>query len=79
MAQDAEKWDVNNPPGEYKTITINTTEGTWMNLDVSPDGNTIVFDMLGDIFTIPSTGGKAEGAALGIGLGSSTQMESRWQ
>lgn len=53
------KWDVNNPPGPYKDVSFTTTEGTWMNLDVSPDGKTIAFDMLGDIYTIPMTGGTA--------------------
>jgi Tol biopolymer transport system component len=55
------KWDVNNPhkDWQYNTFKLNTTEGTWMNLDVSPDGKTIVFDMLGDIYTMPITGGKA--------------------
>ncbi len=58
--KDDKKWDVNNPPGTYKQVEINTSEGTWMNLDVSPDGKEIVFDMLGDIFTIPVTGGEAK-------------------
>src|SRR5690606_30642826 len=35
------------------------TSGTWMSLDVSPDGETIVFDLLGDIYTMPIAGGKA--------------------
>ncbi|MDB4925407.1 amidohydrolase family protein [Mucilaginibacter sp.] len=55
----AQKWNVDNPPGQAKKVTINTNEGTWMNLDVSPDGKSIVFDLLGDIYTIPVTGGKA--------------------
>ena len=46
-------------PGPSKKVTITTDEGTWMNLDVSPDGKTIVFDLLGDIYTIPVKGGKA--------------------
>jgi Tol biopolymer transport system component/ribosomal protein L9 len=41
-----------------RKIPIKTTEGTWMSLDVSPDGKTIAFDFLGDIFTMPITGGK---------------------
>ena len=35
------------------------TKGTWMSLDVSPDGQTIVFDLLGDLYTMPIAGGKA--------------------
>jgi len=41
-----------------RKIPIKTTEGTWMSLDVSPDGKTIAFDFLGDIFTMPIGGGK---------------------
>jgi imidazolonepropionase-like amidohydrolase/Tol biopolymer transport system component len=55
----AQKWNVESPPGPSKKITITTDEGTWMNLDVSHDGKTIVFDLLGDIYSIPVTGGKA--------------------
>ena len=55
------KWDINNPHKDWKynSFKLNTTEGTWMNLDVSPDGKTIVFDLLGDIYKMPITGGKA--------------------
>jgi Tol biopolymer transport system component len=42
-----------------RRVPIKTNEGTWMSLDVSPDGKTIAFDFLGDIFTLPITGGKA--------------------
>lgn len=57
----ATKWDVNNPHKDWKynTFKLNTNEGTWMNLDVSPDGKTIVFDLLGDIYKMPISGGKA--------------------
>ncbi|QKX06233.1 amidohydrolase family protein [Aquimarina sp. TRL1] len=63
-----DKWDVAHP-GEafnYQTHSFSTDEGTWMNLDVSPDGKTIVFDMLGDIYTIPVSGGKATPLRTGI-------------
>lgn len=62
------KWDVAKP-GEsfnYKTHNFSTSEGTWMNLDVSPDGKTIVFDMLGDIYSMPISGGKAKVLRSGI-------------
>lgn len=42
-----------------RTIEFNTSEGTWLSLDVSPDGSTILFDMMGDIYSIPMSGGKA--------------------
>lgn len=61
-----EKWDVSNPPGDKSDIRINTTTGTWMSLDVSPDGKTIAFDMLGDIYTLPIGGGKATAIARGM-------------
>ncbi len=41
-------------------VEFTTDEGTWLSLDVSPDGQTIVFDLLGDIYTLPITGGEAK-------------------
>jgi hypothetical protein len=39
----SKKWNVNTPHKDWKynTFNLNTTEGTWMNLDISPDGKTI--------------------------------------
>ena len=42
-----------------RTHTFTTTKGTWMSVDVSPDGSTLVFDLLGDLYTLPVAGGKA--------------------
>lgn len=53
-------WDVNNPPGEKYFAEINVNQGTWMNVDVSPNGKTILFDLLGDLYTIPIDGGTAK-------------------
>ena len=47
-------------PEVIKTLRFETDEGTWMNLDVSPDGDTIVFDLLGDLYRLPMDGGSAE-------------------
>jgi Tol biopolymer transport system component/imidazolonepropionase-like amidohydrolase len=61
ISQEKPKWDVSNPSGgvPYKDVEFTTSEGTWMCLDVSPDGKTIVFDLLGDIYLMPITGGTA--------------------
>ncbi|MFD2164082.1 amidohydrolase family protein [Paradesertivirga mongoliensis] len=53
------RWNIEKPTGPTKNISFSTDEGTWMNLDVSPDGKDIVFDLLGDIYKMPITGGKA--------------------
>ena len=42
-----------------RTVSFETAEGTWMSLDVSPDGRTIVFELLGDLYTMPVAGGTA--------------------
>lgn len=47
------------PLDPARQISFTTTEGTWMSLDVSPDGSTIVFDLMGDLYTMPISGGKA--------------------
>jgi len=62
------KWDVNNPHKDWKytSFNLNTDEGTWMNLDVSPDEKTIVFDLLGDIYSMPINGGKATRLRAGL-------------
>jgi len=43
-------------------------EGSWISLDVSPDGGTIVFDHLGDLFTVPLAGGRATRLTSGMGF-----------
>ena len=60
---DAPDWDVQHPPGP----AIDVTEGTWMALDVSPDGREIVFDLLGDIYVMPIGGGEARAEGDGHG------------
>ena len=47
------------PLAPARTISTSFTEGSWMSVDVSPDGGTLVFDFLGDLYTLPITGGTA--------------------
>ena len=61
------KWDVAAPPGlTIRQIEIDTDQGSWMNLDVSPDGRTLAFDLLGDIYTMPASGGTPSRIAEGL-------------
>lgn len=66
-AKTEKKWDVAAPPGlATRKVSIDVEEGTWMNVDVSPDGRTIAFDLLGDIYTMPITGGTPTRIAEGL-------------
>ncbi len=51
-------------PGRWMEMTAE--EGSWISLDVSPDGRTVVFDLLGDLYTVPITGGKATALTQGM-------------
>lgn len=61
-------WDVNGPLGPSGLAEFTTDEGTWMSLDVHPDGDKIIFDLLGDLYVMSIDGGKAtrltDGAAM---------------
>ncbi|MCB1182474.1 PD40 domain-containing protein [bacterium] len=52
-------WDVNVPRDPAEPIVFTTDQGTWMSVDVSPDGRRLVFDHLGDIWTVGLAGGPA--------------------
>ena len=52
-------WDVTRARGETRSVDFVTSEGTWMTVDVSPDGRTLVFDLLGHVYSIPVDGGDA--------------------
>ena len=54
------------PLRSARTASFTATEGTWISLDVSPDGTTIVFDLLGDLYTMPIEGGEASPLLTGM-------------
>lgn len=61
------KWNVNAPTGmTTHQVRIAVDNGTWMNVDVSPDGKTVAFDLLGDIYTMPIAGGTPTRIAEGL-------------
>ena len=69
------KWNVDAPRGlTLRKVPISTDEGTWMNVDVSPDGSRIAFDMLGDIYVMPITGGTPTRIAAGLAY----EQQPRW-
>jgi Tol biopolymer transport system component len=42
-----------------RRLSFTATEGTWLSLNLSPDGQTLVFELLGDLYTLPVAGGEA--------------------
>jgi imidazolonepropionase-like amidohydrolase/Tol biopolymer transport system component len=69
------KWDVEHPRGlTTRKVFLDTTEGTWMNVDVSPDGTRVAFDMLGDIYVMPIAGGSPTRIAEGLAY----EQQPRW-
>jgi Tol biopolymer transport system component len=49
-----------------RTLEFTTEEGTWISVDVSPDGETLVFDLLGDLYLLPMEGGEARPLTRGM-------------
>src|SRR3990172_7921546 len=49
-----------------RKVEFTTDEGTWLSLDVAPDGKTIVFELLGDLYTLPIEGGPAKRLTSGL-------------
>ncbi|MEP6995212.1 MAG: amidohydrolase family protein, partial [Acidobacteriota bacterium] len=57
--------DINQPRADARKLAFETSEGTWMSVDVSPDGQTLIFDLLGDIYALSVAGGKAQALTSG--------------
>ena len=59
LASEPTGWDTTKPRGAVRTIDFRTDSGTWMSVDISPDGQWLVFDLLANIYRVPITGGEA--------------------
>jgi Tol biopolymer transport system component len=53
-------WEITKPRGRVREVDFVTREGTWMSVDVSPDGKTVVFDLLAHIYRVGMDGGRAQ-------------------
>ena len=72
------KWDVTAEFGPTSKVTFETSEGTWMNVDVSPDGARVVFDLLGDLYAMPIAGSTAAAPATRLTTGPAFDMQPRF-
>jgi imidazolonepropionase-like amidohydrolase/Tol biopolymer transport system component len=72
------KWDVTAAFGPTSKTAFDTSEGTWMNVDVSPDGARIVFDLLGDLYVMPIGGSTAAAPASRLTTGPAFEMQPRF-
>ncbi len=64
LAAEPESWDVNAVHGTVHTATIDVRESTWTSVDVF--GDRLVFDVLGDLWTLPLSGGEATQLTHGV-------------
>lgn len=49
-----------------RNVSFETDEGTWLSVDMAPDGGSIVFDLLGDIYSLDAQGGGAKPLLTGM-------------
>jgi Tol biopolymer transport system component len=78
-------WDVSDPPTDgtnggwgWRDAPLDVDKGTWMSVDVSPDGATVVFDLLGDIYTMPIAGSPDGSAVRCVAAGLAWDMQPRF-
>ena len=65
LAGQSSDWDIEQPPGTIIEQVIDASEATWVNVDVSPDGQQLVFDFLGDIYLMSIDGADGTDATKG--------------
>jgi dipeptidyl aminopeptidase/acylaminoacyl peptidase len=68
------------PLAASRTIDLDLDEGSWISVDLTPDGRTIVFDLMGDLYSIPIGGGTATQLTSGMGFDSQPRVspDGKW-
>lgn len=63
-----------------RVLTIRPERTTWTSLDISADGRTIVFDVLGDLYQMPAGGGTARQISDGLAFDSQPRFspDGQW-
>ena len=70
LAAPAASQDQGLPLEPARTLDYEVGTGTFMSLTVSPDGRTILFDMLGELYAVSARGGRARPIATGLAFDS---------
>jgi Tol biopolymer transport system component/imidazolonepropionase-like amidohydrolase len=71
---ESEPWDVVEAHGPSKMLSFSVQEGTWLGVDLHPDGDRFIFSLLGDLYVLPVAGGQA----LRITSGGGWDWDPRW-
>ncbi len=58
-------WNVDSARAPEKLLEFTATEGSWISVDISPDGRSIAFDLLGHVYEMPWAGGEARALTRG--------------
>ena len=66
LADPKAKKEKDLPLKPERTLAFEADQGTWMSVDVSPDGKTLVFDLMGDLYSLPISGGTATALTHGL-------------
>src|SRR5688572_30432816 len=67
-AASATAWDVTQPRGTPRVIDFETDVGTWISVDVSPDGRWLAFNLLAHVYRVPIEGGDAQNLTVNSGI-----------
>jgi Tol biopolymer transport system component/imidazolonepropionase-like amidohydrolase len=54
-----EPWKITAEIGPSRDVRFTTDVGTWLGVDVHPDGKRLAFSLLGDLYLLPIGGGRA--------------------